>query len=379
MIQSIKIFFFFTSCTIFLITTFDCKKTIVDPPVIEQPQDTTSHNFAVTRIDTLGFLFSSANGVDIVDENNIWVAGMFTEKDTNGEILYKKNLAHWDGIKWNLFGIKMQGFGGERDTSIQELITIKVFSDSCIIVTSLYSSFARYNGTKWISFAPPEGVWKYFWARSPNEIYFVGDFGSVTYYNGQTFTKINTGLTNPPLTDVWGDENGVYAVGYGSGTTEGTETVFLSGDKTSWRVYSKYEWTTLDPNDKSLIGGMVSVYRANKNSKLWLLSGWGNARIFEISSLLPFTAKKFFEFPYDYSASVVRGTADNDLYIAGWRNAAFYQFNGKTWYKYEPPVNNFHLAYSKAGFVVNGNLWGAVGFSTGDVAGQAMVIIGKHN
>ncbi len=49
--------------------------------------DTTSHNFSVVRVDTLGTIFSFANGVDIVNENDIWVAGMFTERDTNNEIL----------------------------------------------------------------------------------------------------------------------------------------------------------------------------------------------------------------------------------------------------------------------------------------------------
>jgi len=237
----------------------NCKDEIT-PPVTEQPQDTTSHNFTVVRVDTLGSIFSYANGVDIVDENNIWVAGIFTERDTNGEILYNKNLAHWDGQKWEFMGIAMQGFGGPTDLSFQELKNVKVFDDSTIVVTSKYSSFARWNKNTWVSFSPPEGVWEHFWARSANEIYFVGSFGSVTYYNGKTFTKINTGLTNPPLTDVWGDENTVYAVGEGHGGDEGLESILLSGNSDQLNTFKKYVLNSVNENNPYFLGGMKSIF-----------------------------------------------------------------------------------------------------------------------
>ncbi|MEW5797871.1 MAG: hypothetical protein AB1728_02585 [Bacteroidota bacterium] len=351
------------------------------PPVIEQPQDTTSHNFVVTRIDTLGFLFSFAHGVDIVNENNIWVAGMFTEKDTDGTILYKKNLAHWDGEQWTLMSIPMYGYNN-TGPSPEELGAVKVFSDSLIfVVTKHDNSVAWWNGTKWTSnYVNDATVSPIFWARSLDEIYFVAREGRATYYNGQTFTKINTGLTNPPLTDVWGDENAVYAVGYGSSPTEGSETVFLTGNKTDWRVVNRYdvnERETAPPFPNQYVGPMYSVFRANSRSKLWFLGGkytW--SQLYEVESLSPFRAKVFFDFPATetFSPLTSRGTLDNDLYLPNSLNGMFYHYNGRSWFKYEPTVPDFY-AYQ---FFIKGNIWAAVGRLRNGVVSTALVVIGKH-
>ena len=352
----------------------DCKDEPT-PPVIDQPQDTTSHNFTVLRVDTLGSLFSFANGVDIVDENNIWVAGIFTERDTDGTILYNKNLAHWNGEKWTLMSIPMYGYNN-TGPSPEELGAVKVFSDSNIfVVTKHDNSVAWWNGTKWTSnYINDATVSPIFWARSPDDIYFVAREGRATYYNGQTFTKINTGLTNPPLLDVWGDENAVYAVGYGSGTIEGRETVFLSGKGVAWNIYSKYDLNTLDLYDKTLVGGMASLYRGSIKSKLWLLGGWGNWKVFEVESLSPFKTKRNFEFPFDYPAIFIRGTADNDIYVPSSLNSEFYHYNGNSWFKFDSRVSNL-LTFQ---FVVKDTIWVMVG-SLRNGVGTAVVVSGKHN
>ena len=357
----------------------ECRKNPIVPQI-----DTTSQNFSVLRVDTLGSIFSFANCVDIVNENDIWVGGIFTWLDDTGETHYDKNLAHWNGEHWELMSVPMYGYNNTGPTP-EELVAVKVFSNTDIFVTSKFNSQARWDGTKWTSYFvdPQVGYLQHVWARTSNDIYFVGEAGRAAYYNGQTFTKINTGITNPPLTDVWGDENAVYAVGYGSSPTEGNETVSLTGNKTSWSIVNRYDITDRDsilPSQYQYVGPMYSVFRAHSNSKLWFLGGRGVwNQLYEIESLSPFRAKVFFDFPTNYGAYLVRGTSDNDLYVVNQRNAAFYHFNGITWYKYEPPMNNYLLAYSTASFLVKGNTWVAVGFSTESVVGSAIVVIGKHN
>src|SRR5690606_16311054 len=44
------------------------------------------------------------------------------------------------------------------------------------------------------------------WGSSPNNIYFVGRVGSIAYYNGQNFSKIESG-TSTNINDVWGIVN----------------------------------------------------------------------------------------------------------------------------------------------------------------------------
>ena len=348
-----------------------CKKDIVDPLPDQLPADTTSHNFTIMRIDTLGDLFSSARAVDIVNENNIWVAGEFYEKDTANNYNLKYNLAHWNGLKWNLIGIKMQGIGGIRDTSIQPLIAVKAFSDSSIVVISQYNSYARWDGKEWFSYTvdPKIGYVQHFWARSPNEIYFVGGFGSATYFNGQAFTKMTTGLTtNALLTDVWGDENNVYTLGNSNDMK--TNVILYTGNTSSWIVANSYsiENKTPAPPNKYM-GGLLSTFRANKSSKLWVLGGEDHGSLFEITSLSPFSSKDFFVIPDTFYPKYVRGNADNDLFLFG-SHGEIWHYNAKTW-KFIESVNNFRMM----GCSVKGNTIVLTGESSDQLLGKGITVI----
>jgi hypothetical protein len=361
----------FSLTVIALFTGVDCKDEPVQPPT---NNDTTSHNFSVLRVDTLGTMFSFANGVDIVDENNIWVAGMFTERDTNGEILYNKNLAHWDGVTWTMISVPMMGYNNTGPDP-QELKAVKVFNDSNIFVISKYNSHARWDGKKWISYyVEGKGILDVMWVRSSDDIYFVGAMGSATHWDGQTFTKINTGLTNPSLLDVWGDDDAVYAVGKGQGLDEGFESVFLSGNSGQLNVLNKYVLNSSNMNNPNFLGGMNSVFRASRNSKLWILGGWGSWKVYEIESLLPFKANRRFDFPDDYPAILIRGTADNNLYVPSSLNGEFYHFNGNSWTKFSSNVGNL-LTFQ---FAVEKNIWVMVG-SLRNGVGTAVIAIGKHD
>jgi hypothetical protein len=345
-----------------------------DPPVVPpNNSDTTSHNFSVLRVDTLGTLFSVAHGVDIVDENNIWVAGMFTERDTNGEILYNKNLAHWDGVTWTMMSVPMMGYNNTGPDP-QELKAVKVFNDSNIFVISKYNSHARWDGKKWTSYyVEGKGILDVMWARSSDDIYFVGAMGSATHWNGQTFTKINTGLTNPPLLDVWGDEDAVYALGNGHGGDEGLESVFLYGNLIQWNVINKYEKTTSNENLPNFMGSMKSVYRKDGKSTLWALGGWINWKVYSIESLNPFSLEKRFELPGDYYAIYIRGTADNDVYVVNSLNSEFYHYNGSTWKLFSAGATNLltiHMA-------VKNNTWVLAGILR-NIGGTAVVVRGVH-
>lgn len=343
------------------------------PPVIEQPQDTTSHNFVVTRIDTLGTLFSFANGVDIVDENNIWVAGIFTERDTNGEILYNKNLAHWDGERWTLMSIPMYGYNN-TGPSPEELGAVKVFNDSLIFVVAKQdNSVAWWNGTKWTSSYVNEAVVSpHFWARSPTDMYFVANQGRATHWNGQTFTKINTGLTNPPLLDVWGDENAVYAVGRpGNFAQDGDESAFLySSSATNWVIANRYKiLDSLTTPPAINMGAIKSVYRENKNTKLWVLGGFGSGLLYEVLSVNPIAVKEFYRIPDIFYPFLVRGNADNDLFLFG-ALGSMWHYNGKSWQFIEQTGNFLVL-----GGAVKGNTITLVGVTRGEVVPYGMSII----
>lgn len=348
---------------------FTCKNGGVTPPD-NSATDTTSQIFAVIRIDTLGDVFSFANGVDIVDDDNIWVAGIFTERDSSNQTVYNKNLAHWNGTAWEKQGVMIYGYNNSGPTP-QELVVVKSFEDSAIFVVSKYNSHARWDGHQWTSYFVDSKIAyiEHLWSRGFNDIYFSGSHGSISSWNGSSFNKIDLGLTNTPFTDIWGDERSVYAVGY-----SGSEVVFATGNSTAWRIAVRYELQNPNVGSSTFVGTAQSVFRGSEASKLWVLGGWGTWTVYEISHLDPFTARKLYEFPYNFPALLIRGTGDNDLYVSSQLNGTFFHFNGNSWIRFDTPLSGFHVF----DFAVKGNTWAAVGAGSSGGVGTAMIVIGRH-
>ena len=347
----------------------DCADKPTQPPISNA--DTTSHNFSVVRVDTLGTIFSFANGVDVVNENDIWVAGIFTERDTNNEILYNNNLAHWNGKQWSLQSVRMMGYNntGPLPTTLG---AVKHFIDTSIFVVAKHdNSTAWWNGNNWKStYVTNAVVSPKLWARSKNEIYFVAQEGKATFYDGQKYENINTGLINPPLLDVWGDESHVYAVGSPENLSQhGDQSVMLySINTTTMKVFNRYNIIN-DTGKLNYRGYLNSIFRANKYSKLWLFSGEGHGLLNEIRSIEPLSCIPKFSIPNTFYPKYIRGNADNDLFLFG-ATGGIWHFNGGTW-KFFETSSNFLLEDC----MVKGNTVILVGESRGEIVSRSMVIM----
>lgn len=363
----------FSVITLGLFTGVNCESELIKPPSVNT--DTTSHSFAVLRVDTLGTAFSFANGVDIVNENDIWIAGIFTERDSNKEIIYNKNLAHWDGLKWTFISVPMMGYNNTGPDP-QELGAVKVFNDSSIFVVAKHdNSVAWWNGKSWVStYVVGTAVSYKFWARSKNDIYFAAREGKATHWDGISYNKIENGLTNPPLTDVWGDEKRVYMVGYGTGGNQGTESIMLSGNNEQWSIINRYDLLAIDQNAPNYVGINLSVFRKNSESKFWMFGGTINGAVFEIQSLSPFIAAKVFTIDKEFYPFMMRGTADNDLYLISKLHGEFYHYNGLSWKRYTPPIPPL-IGFN---FAIKNKLLVTVGALSNSLVGSAMVIMEKH-
>ena len=179
--------------------------------------DTTSHNFT-WEIDTLGDYGSYLNDVWIVDENDIWVVGNI-ETDS-----MEYNMAHWDGVEWELMGLVSQdeqiGHLGidpiieNYSSHTLDLYSIHYFSENDIWVLSGYP--IHWDGNNWtfyhlhkmgvIDVGLSNGA---MWGSSPDNIYFVGRKGTIVHFDGNEFTKMESG-THIDLIDIDGTENGEY-------------------------------------------------------------------------------------------------------------------------------------------------------------------------
>ena len=172
--------------------------------------ETTSHDF-IWEVDTLGHgTYSVLFDVDIINENDIWVVGNIEIEDSSGEET-DYNVAHWDGNDWELIQARDNIF------NIYSLISsIKYFSPINIWIG--INNPLHWNGVEWENMgyeAPPVGWINSIWGDSPDNIYFAGSHGKVSYYNGSTFEVYDSGL-GIPFTDISGNGDHVFVLGLNS-------------------------------------------------------------------------------------------------------------------------------------------------------------------
>lgn len=328
------------SIVLTILCVASCKQPL-EPSSSAHLTDTTSHAFMVLRVDTLGDLFSTVYGMDIVDENNIWAVGAFKKgsDDINGSYDSNYNVAHWDGVKWNMDRIILRGFGQPTKNFPQELTSIKVFNDSSIFVYSLYNSYGKWNGKNWFSDTSTVGPLWSFWGRSTNEIYLNGPSGTVAKYDGNAFTKMYTGLNNPPLLSLWGTSSNLYAVGFPLTADQGQESVFLFSTGQTWTAINKCNLNTQSataPNQ--YVGAMQSIFQASDQSSLWLLAYVNSWILYRVTSVIPFHAEPFYNLADGFYPTGIRGNADNDLFLASSTGGQFLHYNGSTWALINPSI-----------------------------------------
>lgn len=347
--------------------------------VTEQYGDTTSHNFQIVRIDTLGDIASEMCGVDIDEQNNIWVVGLFTKLDSTGEYQPNSdsnyNIAKWDGEKWNMMRaiVKAKDF---PQTNINQLQQIKVFSDSNIVV-SVGPLVGFWNGHQWksVEFGTNDLSIHDMFAKSENDVYLVGQQGRILHWNGvnseemQSNTKTRLGYITSDGKYLYASGNG--NIGYLDNTTSAI-TYYINGQ---WKVVNEYNWTNRNqalPNQ--FIGNIGSMFRKNEKSILWCMgSDSGMSIVYKVTSLVPFQAEKVFWDQKNAGISYLQGIADNDLFVCGFVDGTIAHYNGITWKYLNAGIPN-RLTLD---FKVKDNIFVTVG-QTRSFFSRAIVAIGKR-
>ncbi|MEJ2051960.1 MAG: hypothetical protein P8Y60_19380, partial [Calditrichota bacterium] len=88
--------------------------------------------------------------------------------------------------------------------------TVFAFDADNIWMFSDAGSYCHWNGTTWQSqyVAERQGGINKIWGSSPTDLYFVGTNGNITYYNGQSWQKLESPAgasgTDLPIQDIWG-------------------------------------------------------------------------------------------------------------------------------------------------------------------------------
>ncbi len=316
--------------------------------------DTTSHDFTFETW-TFGTIGSSVlYDVAIVNESCIWAVGEIYVADTsaNGFTIY--NAVYWDGSEWTLKRITVTHNGN--------LITPPLYGIFAFSETEIWLSAGvpiKGDGINWTQYHlfdmgvlnQNDGHLTKIWGSSSSDIYFVGALGTIVYFNGQSFSKIESG-TSTIINDIWG-------------ITDNNETI-------AYAPVSSF----FTPGDKKILSiknNLVDSVSWNMNRLLY--SAWTNkGNYLYVCGSGAFENKsgswKEIALP-QISMNRIRGNAINDIFIAG--DFGFVtHFNGLSWTNYSNLYDS-NTAYYSLSIYRNNVL--IVGWSNG----KGIITAGRRN
>jgi len=302
--------------------------------VTGRTMDTTSHEFT-WRMDTLGCAGSILWDVAIVNDTCVWVVGdLFTKPYDSFE---RYNAAMWNGKVWKKFRFKLAGFNGFE--SVHDLKAVFYSPDNKLIVSSggsfnIHEVSGKRLYTAYLD--KSTGSTSKIWGTSSSNLYLVGSNGSITRYNGNTFTLMESG-TMVDLLDVWGTPNGeVWACGYNSSGEDLGHSILLEKSGQSWtlREDDRFTGNGTPPGDKPK-DSYQTIWFPDRGDSLFVGTAWG---VFkrklnpESKSRLVYRRNSWFEFPPPEMGFPfrIRGTGSNDIWVAG-DYCSLIHFNGSTW------------------------------------------------
>ena len=284
--------------------------------------DTTSHNFTF-RVDTLGQRASLLRDVAIVNDTCIWVVGDIMTIPFDSQNRY--NAARWNGKEWMKYRIKFKNFTGTE--SVQIIYSVLNTNDGNIVFISeigsvVISDIYYQNIIKNTTVIAGRGTPSKSWGASSSDFYFVGTNGSITHYNGQSFSLLESG-TSVDLTEISANSSGnMFTCGY---SRKNGETILLQNKGLGFTNYGI--------NLKTPLTWISAVHLLNPN-QLFISA---NAQLYWIDLV---DSNEITKLPIHNTdghlggiISRIRGSKENDIVIAG-DNGSLWHFNGSTLHRF---------------------------------------------
>ncbi len=334
------------------------KEHIASEEIKAQTMDTTSHNFTFETY-TFGEHSSSVlYDVAIIDENNIWAVGEIYMNDSLGNpdpIFY--NLAVWDGQKWNLRKVyyKYINYLNQQDSIVAHLRTIFVFNENDIWLG--IGNIIRWDGKRFISIDIPNNAFNSrmnkIWGTSSNDLYVVGNSGSIAHYQNGVWRKIESG-TELPIRDIYGSKNKnnqfeILCVADSYGSTEGSKVLLIKDGI----VYELW-------ND-GLPYGLDAIWFISNRKYYVVGDGLWETRIPNINWIRQYILPPLHK-------TSIKGQNLNDIVVGGafWLLA---HYNGLSWQTYFPMISGSFTSVE-----INDNIIIAVG----GIDRKAVVVFGRR-
>lgn len=288
--------------------------------------DTTSHAFN-WQLDTLSnahVASSYINDVAIISPTNIWAVGEIYISDSAGILIQPPfNVARWDGVQWRLLRPSAPGYGYGTLYSIFAFDSNDVWLGGSIPI--------HWNGVGWTFYggvAYPPGGFRILrvWGNSTNDIYSVGEYGSIRHFDGSQWQAVTSGTTEG-LHDLYGARD----------QQTGKETIYcVAGER-----YGPTEGAVLSIEGLS-VSHLPTAGLPQSLRGIWFASEYRNYvvgdGIFFKADLNDVGTWRRVGGPAVTSyVDALRGTAANDIFAVGDFGEVLH-YNGRTWKNYQNEV-----------------------------------------
>ncbi len=301
--------------------------------------DTTSHDFTWQT-----YTFGGANGssilrdVAIINENDIWAVGeihtSWTDQwDSNGVWVQPYNAVHWDGEEWELRRIYVNYRGRPNLAPLQGVFALpngKVVFSSGLPYLPEKDHWKLYHLWDMGILNNDDGSVYSIWGTSLDNLYFVGNKGTIVHYDGSGWEKIESG-TETQIRDIWGYYDKVTRIqkvlcAVSNVITLGENKILeINEDNT----ISDIPWNTGDSDKR------VNSIWFNDNHQIFTCGGGvfiGSSKGLWKKQDLP-----------SIHTNKIRGNEKNDVFVAG-DFGLLAHFNGVDWEVYN--TGNVALFYS---------------------------------
>ena len=329
--------------------------------IIVTTMDTTSHDFTFETF-TFGGTTGSCTFYDvaIINENYMIAVGSVYLTDSLGQPDPQPyGIAVWDGQNW---GLKKIFHSSNIPVTPRGIFVI---SPNEIYLAA--GSIFRWDGVSStvqmvfsrLSLPDPNATIEKLWGSSSSSIYGVGNAGSIVFFNGMQWHRIESG-TGLNINDIWGDYNNqtgeweILAVA--SNIFSGFEKEVIKINQLNSQILSR------DGIDETL----SSVW-FKANIKYYVV-GSGTYKKNKLSDTIwegnPLDITNYFE-------NRIRANDINDVFVAG-AFGELLHFNGVSWKSYLNETGLFSGAYLSIG--IKNKIQIAVGYE----GAQAKIIVGNR-
>lgn len=348
------------SCDTCICDTCHIDTTDTTDTVIVSPNDTTSHAFVWTEYSIP--IEASITGCWVFDDNTIWAISNRLYTFESGDWIHKplKNQKGWD-LNSGLSSAQLYGFA-PNDAWILYGGILWHYDGEVAFEYRLSEDPYR------IIVPGDDGQFRAAWGTSSNDMFFVGDKGTIVHFDGTNWKKFPK-VTEKKLQSVWGTaSNDVYACGFDLSTAE---TILLHYDGITWSEVDVSQqkgayatggfntvWTIDSSGHKVTVTAGAILIKRTDNGTWRSDSGLVKNRLADGGFVPLYT---------------IRGNSSNDVMLAG-TGGWIGHWNGSTWYQYLSLYKYNEPGYTTGPMAFKGN----TAVLAGKRGGNGFVAIGRR-